>query len=66
MSATTNPVPICYFLTSRVLRYPPDITDYLYENVILGQMSHKFSCKQCLFMKVLVGMYFVGGMVGGI
>ena len=66
MSATTNPVHICYFLTSRVPRYPPDITEYLYENIIMGKMSYELLCKQFLFMKGVVGMYFVGGMVGGI
>ena len=66
MSAATNPVHISYLFTSRVPRYPPDITEYLYENVILGQMLLELSCKQFLSMKVVVGMYFVGGMVGGI
>ena len=55
MSATITPEHICYFLTSRIPRYPPDITVYLHENVILGQMSHKLSCKQFLSMKVVVG-----------
>ena len=47
-------------------RYWPDIAVYLYENVILGQMSHELSCKQFLSMKVVVGMNVVGGIVGGI
>ena len=54
MSAATNFVHICYFLTSRVPRYPPDITEYPYENVILG-MSNELPCKQFLSMKVVVG-----------
>ena len=64
MSATTHEH-ICYLLASRAPRYPPDITVYLHENVILGQMLHELSSKHFLSMKVLVGMYVVGGMVGG-
>ena len=66
MSATTTSEHLCYLLTLRVPRYPPDITVYLHENVILGQMTHKLSCQQFPSMKVVVGrMYVVGGMVGG-
>ena len=65
MTATTTPIHICYFLTSRVSRYPPDITVYLRENVILGQILRELSCKQFLSMKVVVDMYVVGSMVGG-
>ena len=65
MSATTTPVHMCYFLTSRVPRYPPDKKVYLHENVILGQMPHEPSRKQFLSMKPVIGMYGVGGMGGG-
>ena len=64
MTATTHEC-ICYFLTTRAPRYLPDITVYLQENVILGQMSNKLSCKQFLPIKVVEDMYVVGGMVGG-
>ena len=66
MSATITPVHMCYFLTSRVPRYPPDITTvYLHENVILGQMPHEPSCKQLFSMKPVIGMNGVVGMGGG-
>ena len=65
MSATTTPVHMYYFLTSRVPRDPPDITVYLQENVILGQMPHEPSCKQFFSMKLVIGMYAVGGMGDG-
>ena len=55
MGVTTTIVHIYHFLTSRVPRYPPDITVYLYENVIMGQMSHELSRKQVLSMMVVVG-----------
>ena len=56
---------LAFFLASRAPRHPPDITVYLHENVILDQMSHKLSSKHFLSMKVVVGMYVVGGMEGG-
>ena len=65
MSATTTPVHMCYFLISMVPRYPPEITVYLHENVILGQMPHEPSCKQLFSMKLVIGMYALGGMGGG-
>ena len=57
MGVTTTIVHIYYFVTSMVPRYPPDITVYLYENIILGQMSHELTCKQVLSMMVVVGRY---------
>ena len=55
MGVTTTIVHIYLFFTSRVTRYPPDITVCLYENVIMGQMSHELSRKQVLSMMVVVG-----------
>ena len=52
-------------VASLVPRYSPDISVYLHENVILGQMLHKVSCKQFLSMKEVVDMNVVGGMAGG-
>ena len=64
MSATTSPVHICNFLTSRVPWCQLNITVYLHENIILAQMSHKLSCKQFPSMEVGVDMYYVvGGML---
>ena len=65
MSATTHERAHLLRFASRAPRYPPDITVYIHENVILGQMSHEISGKHFLSMKVVVGMYAVGGMVGG-
>ena len=65
MSAKTTLVHTSYFLTLRAPRYPPDITGYLQENTILGQMSHELSCKQFLSMKMVVDMYVVCGMGSG-
>ena len=64
MSAKPTPVHTCYFLTSRAHKYPPDITGYLEEDDILGQMSHELSCKQFLAMKMVEDVHVVGGRAG--
>ena len=55
-----TPEHVSYFLTSRVPRYPRDITVHRDEKVIQWRISHKLSHKQFLFMKVVLVMHVVG------